>query len=268
MEYQIGDFSIISRLSIKTLRYYHECGILSPTRIDNFTGYRYYDDKTLDKVGIITTLKDFDFSLKEIKEILDNYNEDSQIIEYIIKKQKEIKEKINNYKDIEKRLTQFIKNEEEIKMTNYSNDIIIKDLSDILIAGIRFKGKYNEVGKYIGKIIKQCSRNLTGSNFSLYFEGEYKEEDADIESCFEVKNEVNVEDITSRSLKGGKAITIIHKGPYEEIGKSYKKIIDFINSNKIQTELPIREKHLKGPGMIFRGNPKNYLTEIQIMMKK
>src|SRR4030042_3165281 len=101
MEYQIGDFSIISRLSIKTLRYYHECGILFPNRIDNITGYRYYDEKTLDKVRIITTLKNFDFSLKEIKEILDNYNEDSQIIEYIIKKQKEIKKKINDYQEVE-----------------------------------------------------------------------------------------------------------------------------------------------------------------------
>ncbi len=79
---------------------------------------------------------------------------------------------------------------------------------------------------------------------------------------------MNVEDIKSRNLKGGKATTIIHKGPYEVIGESYKKIIDFINSNNIQTDLPVREKYLKGPGMIFRGNPKNYLTEIQILMKE
>lgn len=266
MEYQIGDFSQISRLNIKTLRYYQECGILYPTRIDNMTSYRYYDEKSLEKVRIISILKNFDFSLKEIKEIIDNYNEDSQIMDYIIKKQKEVKEKIYNYQEIEKRLTQFIKEEEESKMTNYSNEIIIKDLPDIIIAGIRFKGKYDEVGKYIGKLIKHCSRYIKGKNFSLYYEGEYKEDDADIETCFEVRNEVTIEDINSRQLKGGKAITIIHNGAYENIGESYKKIINFINSSNIKTELPIREKHIKGPGMIFRGNPKNYLTEIQIMI--
>ena len=268
MEYQIGDFSQISRLSIKTLRFYHECGILSPTRIDNMTGYRFYNEKSIEKVKIITALKDFDFSLKEIKEILDNYNEDSQLINFIIKKQKEVKQKINNYQEIEKKLSRFIKEEEEIKMTNISNDIIIKDLPDILIAGIRFKGKYDDVGKYIGNIFKYCGRNIKSKNYSLYYDGEYKEEDADIETCFEVKNEVCTENIDSKQLKGGKAITIIHKGAYENLGESYKKIIDFINANKIKTELPIREKHIKGPGMIFKGNPKNYLTEIQIMIKQ
>ena len=32
--------------------------------------------------------------------------------------------------------------------------------------------------------------------------------------------------------------------------------------------LPYREIYLKGPGMLFRGNPKNYLTEIQILVEE
>ncbi|MEN8905119.1 MAG: MerR family DNA-binding transcriptional regulator, partial [Clostridiales bacterium] len=45
MKYQIGDFSKISRLSIKTLRYYHEIGLLCPVIVDKNTGYRYYNEK-------------------------------------------------------------------------------------------------------------------------------------------------------------------------------------------------------------------------------
>ena len=40
----------------------------------------------------------------------------------------------------------------------------------------------------------------------------------------------------------------------------------FGQKNNYPTLLPSREIYLKGPGMIFRGNPKNYLTEIQIMI--
>lgn len=40
---RIGDFSKLSRVSIKTLRYYDEMGLLKPIGVDRFTGYRYYE---------------------------------------------------------------------------------------------------------------------------------------------------------------------------------------------------------------------------------
>jgi effector-binding domain-containing protein len=39
------------------------------------------------------------------------------------------------------------------------------------------------------------------------------------------------------------------------------------NERKLNLALPTREIYLKGPGMIFKGNPKNYLTEIQLPFK-
>ncbi|MFN2147868.1 MAG: MerR family DNA-binding transcriptional regulator, partial [Anaerolineales bacterium] len=39
---RIGDFSRLSRVSIKTLRYYDEVGLLKPAHVDSSTGYRYY----------------------------------------------------------------------------------------------------------------------------------------------------------------------------------------------------------------------------------
>jgi hypothetical protein len=44
------------------------------------------------------------------------------------------------------------------------------------------------------------------------------------------------------------------------------KILQYVSENKYQVSLPTREVYLKGPGMIFRGNPKNYLTEIQMLI--
>ena len=38
----IGDFSRMTHLTVKTLRYYHDVGLLAPATIDNMTGYRYY----------------------------------------------------------------------------------------------------------------------------------------------------------------------------------------------------------------------------------
>jgi effector-binding domain-containing protein len=48
------------------------------------------------------------------------------------------------------------------------------------------------------------------------------------------------------------------------MGRSYAKVLKWIKERNYKVVLPTREVYLKGPGMIFRGNPKNYVTEIQI----
>jgi len=48
MHYNIGEFSRMTSLSIKSLRLYHDKGILIPVQVDKFTGYRYYDDSNND----------------------------------------------------------------------------------------------------------------------------------------------------------------------------------------------------------------------------
>ena len=46
--------------------------------------------------------------------------------------------------------------------------------------------------------------------------------------------------------------------------RSLWRILDEVERRRLKTSLPTREVYLKGPGMIFKGNPKNYLTEIQL----
>ncbi len=74
-----------------------------------------------------------------------------------------------------------------------------------------------------------------------------------------------MEGIEVRDLPGGHCVALVHKGPYDEMGRSYAKVFDYIKEHGHQVEMPTREVYLKGPGMIFKGNPKRYLTEIQVL---
>jgi effector-binding domain-containing protein len=56
----------------------------------------------------------------------------------------------------------------------------------------------------------------------------------------------------------------MHQGPYETLGRSYEKILAYAHEKGYRIALPTREVYVKGPGMIFRGNPAKYLTEIQL----
>lgn len=64
--YKIGEFSKFVDISVRTLRYYDEYGLLKPEYTDTFSGYRYYTDDNIVEAEIIKLLKSLDFSLEEI----------------------------------------------------------------------------------------------------------------------------------------------------------------------------------------------------------
>ena len=139
-----------------------------------------------------------------------------------------------------------------------------KTLGPMLIAGVRMKGKYNEIGKGFSKLGKKMGRHIAGKAFSLHYDDEYREEDADFEACMPIRKQVEAEGISVRELPGGRFVTLIHKGPYEEIGPAYGRIMEHMKTSGHKFHRPTREVYIKGPGMIFKGNPKKYVTEIQL----
>jgi effector-binding domain-containing protein/DNA-binding transcriptional MerR regulator len=268
--FTIGEFSLISRLTVKTLRYYHDEGILVPDYIDDDSGYRYYRQTSVERAMIITMLRDMDFSINGIREMLSGYTEDTELLEHLEKQQHKLKDKISQAKTAESSLEEIIKSIRRIKMnTKHINyEIQEKQVEDIIFAGFRFKGKYDEVGSAFKKVGRKAGRFISGNALTLYYDCEYKENDADIEAGFPVSKSLKANSgIDCKILKGGKSVTIVHKGPYESLNKSYEKLFTFIEQKKYKSLSPSREVYLKGPGMIFKGNPENYLTEIQVLIQ-
>src|SRR6056297_1406547 len=68
--YQIGEFSKINRITIKTLRYYDRVGLLKPAFVDDNNGYRYYTSEQLPIIHKIIALRQMDFSINEILDLL------------------------------------------------------------------------------------------------------------------------------------------------------------------------------------------------------
>lgn len=66
----IGDFSVMTSLSRKALRHYHDIGILEPAHIDSHTGYRFYDTSQVDHAHIIRRFRSLGMSIPDIKALL------------------------------------------------------------------------------------------------------------------------------------------------------------------------------------------------------
>jgi DNA-binding transcriptional MerR regulator len=69
-EVSIGGFARRSRLSVKALRLYDERGVLVPARVDEASGYRYYDVAQLEAARLVAMLRQLDFPLAAIRELL------------------------------------------------------------------------------------------------------------------------------------------------------------------------------------------------------
>jgi DNA-binding transcriptional MerR regulator len=66
----IGDFSRMTHLSIKALRYYHDQGLLEPAEIDLVTGYRFYDPRQVPVAQVIRRFRDLGMPLEQVKSVL------------------------------------------------------------------------------------------------------------------------------------------------------------------------------------------------------
>ena len=80
---RIGDFSKLSKVTIKALRYYEKEGLLIPKNVDVFNGYRYYESNQLLDVARIISLKQIGLSIDEIRKIIIDNESLEKILNYI-----------------------------------------------------------------------------------------------------------------------------------------------------------------------------------------
>jgi len=219
LDFAIGEFSRITGLSIKALRLYHEKEILVPSHIDPSSGYRYYDSAAVSKAKIIVNLRDMDFALVDIKDILNNYEDETNIVEALIRQKEKISEKIRRYRSVIQVLDDIINKERQAAISLEKNPMQVEErmLESVLVAGIRFKGRYPDIGEYFGKLADHLGDNISGIPLGLYYDGEYKEDNADLEACFPIREKRDIPGIHIRKLKAGRPVGIVpefsHKDP-------------------------------------------------------
>lgn len=129
MLYKIGDFSNISGISIRTLRYYDDIDLFKPKEVDLFTNYRYYTIEQLDDLKLINELKEIGFSLEEIKNNWDNFSND-----LFLKKKNELLKEIESKKEAIKKI-------DELR-SNIVNGKIGKNKIEKLNKNVKIKSLY------------------------------------------------------------------------------------------------------------------------------
>jgi len=268
--FSIGEFSKITGLTIKTLRFYHEQGILVPTHVDSGSGYRFYGESKVETARVIAALRELEFSIADISQILSNHDDDSDLLSYLESRHHEIQQRVRNDRRIAKQLQEIIQHERDAnqKMSDTNYTVLEKSLEPMLIASVRMTGKYSECGRGFSQIGRHFGPLICGKPMMLCHDEEFRAEDANFEVAMPIKRKKDAKGIEVRELGGGRCLSLMHLGPYEELSRSYEKILTHAKQQGADYVVPSREVYHKGPGMIFRGNPKKYLTEIQLLIRE
>lgn len=268
--FKIGDFSKLTFVSIRMLRYYDEIDLFKPIKIDDFTNYRYYSAKQIPELNKIVYLRNLGLKADEIRIIIHEKNELKQK-ELLLDKRIELEKQIIIDKNKLTHLKKFIENYnmEENKM---KYDVVIKDVPSYQVVSLRTKiPQYNSEGELWGSfmgLLYTHNIKFHGMCYAMFFE-----EDITDGVDIEIGNEVigkyeNVDGLVFKELPEIKqALTMLITGNYEpHIQEGFNHIALWLEENNYEFAGPSRTVYLRGPGE--EKNPENYLTEIILPIKK
>jgi effector-binding domain-containing protein len=271
MMMRIGDFSRLSRVTVKTLRYYDEVGLLHPAHVDDITGYRHYDHDQLPRLYRILALKDLGFSLEEIGHLLADDLTTEQMHGMLKLRRAEIRDRVQEESQrlarVEARLRQL---EQEDVMSKY--DVVIKPVEPLKIAGLRdVVPTPPDQGRLWDELMRHLAQHKvqpSGPCLSLYYDEEYKEADWDIEVCQPIVGDApGTERVSVRELPGYETMAcVVHHGPFTTIGEAYEALLKWIGENGYRIVGAGREVYLRSSE--GNQNDPDTLTEIQYPVER
>lgn len=269
---RIGEFSKLSQVSIKALRYYDEMGLLKPINIDGETGYRYYEVSQLSRLNRILALKDLGFSLQQIGQVLNEGVSTEQLRGMLRLKRAELQRQITDEQErlarVEARL-----NTIDMESTMADYDVVLKQVDVQLVASVRDTlGSFPEVGRLFNEIYGYLARSgvdgLSLIGAAIWHDTEFKENNIDGEAAVYLKSPVSAgERVKVYELPGATMASVIHKGAYNKFSQAYAAIEHWIEANGYTIVGPNREIYLECAQPV-RQDDDSYVTEIQFPVAK
>lgn len=267
----IGEFSRFCQVTVKTLRHYGKLGLLVPSEVDEWTGYRYYDVSQMQRLNAIRHLKDMGFALDEIKTILDDENRTPDL-NRIQEKISQCRRQMQLLQERHRLLTGLARS---LKTRMTMKRITIQSLPAITVASYRTViPSYNELGRLcyetIGPEMQRmgCRCVQPGYCFTVDHRDEYSPTDIDIEYCEQVEEALaDSPAIKFKHLDAvPTAVCMNCYGPYERLCENYAELFSYIEQNGFRITARPRASYVDGAWN--QDDPEKWLTVIQVPVER
>ena len=269
---KIGDFSKLSRISIRMLRHYDEIGLLVPKTTDNFTGYRYYGEGQLPVAGRITALKDMGFSLSANGEILKSYENPQALADFLAVKLAEVQ---TEAEETGRRLllldTAIKRLRKDETAMNYN--VTLKNLPERYVASVRkVIPAYNQEGilwnlmmAETAQLQLQIADNCC--SLAIFHDEGYKESDVDVEIQIAVKGSYHdTRHVVFKTVPAVEIASAIYKGSYDQLTAVNNAVANWVNDNGYEFNGAMFCIYHVSPAQTQ--NPDELVTEVCCPVKK
>ena len=268
---KIGEFSKLSRVSVRMLRHYDEIGLLRPAVTDPFTDYRYYREDQLPTVCRITALRDLGFSLADTARILAVYDDREELERYFAARQAELEALLA---DTAHKLTLLDTARKRLrKEENMNYNVTLKTIPARYAATVHAViPRYEQEGMIWSTLVSETAPlGLVEADPCLcavtFLDGEYKEKDVEMLAWKTVKGSYpDTEHVQFRTLPEVMVASCTFRGSYDQISEVYAAIVSWIEANGYESAGPMFNIYHVSPHETK--NPEEFVTEACYPVRK
>lgn len=242
----IGQFSKASLVPSKTLRYYDEIGLLKPKHVDPVNGYRYYEVNQLEKTMKILMLKEFEFSLSDIQEVMED---ERKLLPLLESKKQEILSKLTSYVSVQNSIEYYMK--ELTQGGSMMNNLDISKVKTVMgpelnLVSVRETidvANFEDLFTRAFKLLEQSKQVPTGAPTALYHSEEYTPENYDVEIGFPIKDS----SMSNHVINSSECAYFEFTGNYQNLGEAYATLTKWIDMNNYRMNGAPFEQYVTDP---------------------
>lgn len=276
--FRIGEFSRLSRVSVRMLRHYDQLGLLEPSHTDPATSYRYYTADQLPRLNRILALRDLGFSLGQIAGMLAEDLSQEQLLGMLKLKRAETEQEMQmsrlRLEQLEARIMQMNGSD-----SSTAYDVILKAIEPQRVASHREVAPdddritlmFEELERYVDSFNARADK----PPMSIYHDPEYRDENIDAEVVVPLSREIPATDEfhVLELPRIPQAACVVHTGSYAAIYQAYNALLNWIDGHGYRMTGPIREVYLSYsadglgfdlPPTYLAKKPGEFVTELQL----
>lgn len=247
---RIGEFSKLTRLSIKALRLYDAEGLLVPASIDSESGYRYYTPDQVNLADAIRVLRSLDMSLPNIREVLA-----AQGADHTAESLRAHRQRLLEQAAASERKVHYLDALLAAGELTLSYEIELAEIPPQSIASVCIQTTLSGIGSGVPAGFGQLMSGLHQANIQPAGPPVIIQRDViDGDEAGELELGVPVsalppEDsgLDGRVLEGGTMARTVHTGPYHQVGPAYTALARWIAEQEHEVVGPPREWYLNDP---------------------
>ncbi|MFC4376745.1 MerR family transcriptional regulator [Nocardia halotolerans] len=260
----IGEFARLTRLSVKTLRYYHEIELLEPVAVAAGTGYRRYSTAQVEQAHLIRRLRDLDMPLPQIRAVLaaaDPADRDAALREHLAEMEAELER------------TRAVVTSLRALLTVPAPAIRVNYLAEPSFTALTFTETVDRgaIGDWCGTAFDQLYQTLTaagvtpggiaGATYSTEF---FTDDTGAVTAYVPLPTGTEFEPMPGleiSELPARRFAVAVHSGAFEDFDRTYGALGSHVaEHDTVLPGEPVRERYLVGPDRT--DNPADYRTEV------